>query len=187
MKRMIGWVTVMLTLAAAGPAGAQPSDFEVARLRASLQQVVQEHERLLALLEQNRQVTEAVMRRLQALEAKVANEPTVANPATRADIDNLRQEIAAERAARERALAELIRSVSQEIAKASTPPARPPAGGGVVGPAPVASQGTYTVMAGDTLSTISQAFGVSVQALRNANNLTGDLIRVGQPLVIPAR
>jgi LysM repeat protein len=44
---------------------------------------------------------------------------------------------------------------------------------------------TYTVKAGDTLSGIAYDFGISIAALRAANDLTGDLIRLEQVLRIP--
>jgi len=43
----------------------------------------------------------------------------------------------------------------------------------------------HVVRSGDTLSAIAREAGTSVSALRQANNLTTDLIRVGQKLVIP--
>jgi Tol biopolymer transport system component/LysM repeat protein len=53
-------------------------------------------------------------------------------------------------------------------------------------PTPLANQ-TYTVKAGDTLSEIAARFGVTVQAIAEANGITNTkLIRVGQVLVIPA-
>ncbi len=60
-----------------------------------------------------------------------------------------------------------------------TPGAATPAGGG---------EQTYTVQPGDTLSQIASRFGVTVQALMEANHISADdadLIRVGQVLVIP--
>lgn len=42
-----------------------------------------------------------------------------------------------------------------------------------------------TVRPGDTLSKLAQHYGVSVEELKEANGLEGDLIRVGQELVIP--
>lgn len=44
----------------------------------------------------------------------------------------------------------------------------------------------HTVRQGDTLSHIALRHGVSTDALRSANNLSGDLIKVGQELNIPA-
>jgi hypothetical protein len=52
-------------------------------------------------------------------------------------------------------------------------------------PASPASQAVYTVRAGDTLSSIAAAHGVTVRQLRRANDLAGNLIRPGQELVIP--
>jgi LysM repeat protein len=54
-------------------------------------------------------------------------------------------------------------------------------------PAPAEPQ-RYTVQPGDTLRSIAERFGVSVQAIIEANNLTpaqADNLRVGQVLVIP--
>lgn len=56
--------------------------------------------------------------------------------------------------------------------------------------APESSDGsftTYTVRFGDTLSRISRAEGVSVAAIKSANNLRSDSIAGGQKLKIPAK
>jgi LysM repeat protein len=44
---------------------------------------------------------------------------------------------------------------------------------------------THTVRAGETLLSISQLYGVTVAELQSANNLTGELIRAGDVLIIP--
>jgi LysM repeat protein len=50
------------------------------------------------------------------------------------------------------------------------------------------SQSTvYIVRAGDTLFSIARRYGTTVQAIKAANGLTNNTIRVGQRLVIPAR
>ncbi len=46
---------------------------------------------------------------------------------------------------------------------------------------------TYTVKSGDNLGNIAKSKGVSVKALRSANNLKTDQIKVGQKLKIPAK
>jgi peptidoglycan DL-endopeptidase LytF len=45
---------------------------------------------------------------------------------------------------------------------------------------------SYTVVSGDSLSVIAKRFGTSVEAIKSANQLTSDMIRVGQALTIPA-
>ena len=52
-------------------------------------------------------------------------------------------------------------------------------------PAPSSSSDTYVVKAGDSLSRIARQFGTTVEALRLANNLSGDTIFVGQKLFVP--
>ena len=67
-------------------------------------------------------------------------------------------------------------------------------GTGVVAPLPgdtgsldVQVSGTHTVVAGETLSSISDRYGVSLEDLRAANNRYNDLIFVGEVLNIPAQ
>ena len=43
----------------------------------------------------------------------------------------------------------------------------------------------YTVVQGDTLSSIASRFGTTVSAIMQANGLTSDIIYVGQVLLIP--
>lgn len=44
---------------------------------------------------------------------------------------------------------------------------------------------TYTVVAGDSLSVIAKNYGTTVDAIKQVNGLTGDMIFVGQKLQIP--
>lgn len=52
--------------------------------------------------------------------------------------------------------------------------------------APVDAPKTYTVKSGDTLTKVATSQKTTVKALRAANNLKTDAIKVGQKLVIPA-
>jgi LysM repeat protein len=45
---------------------------------------------------------------------------------------------------------------------------------------------THTVAAGETLFGIARRYGVTVDAIRTANDLETDQVRTGQRLVIPA-
>ena len=52
---------------------------------------------------------------------------------------------------------------------------------------PETGSGIYTVVRGDTLTKIAREFSTTVQAIREANNLSGDLIFINQPLTIPGK
>ena len=45
----------------------------------------------------------------------------------------------------------------------------------------------HTVQSGDTLLSIALDYGVTVEEIQQANNLTGVLIRVGDELIIPGQ
>ena len=68
-------------------------------------------------------------------------------------------------------------------------PARATEAAPVIAPASPAqgsgSAGAVTVQSGDTLTRIAARHGVSVSALRSANGLASDNIRIGQKLVLP--
>ncbi len=69
----------------------------------------------------------------------------------------------------------------------AVPPTAPPAGGTsgeIPTPIPLIDR-VYIVAAGDTLGAIARKFNVTVQALKDANGLTNDFLRVGQQLKIP--
>ena len=64
----------------------------------------------------------------------------------------------------------------------------PPTAAGVAPESPsVGGEQTYKVKSGDNLTKIATQHGVSLKALRAANGLKTDSIKVGQPLKIPAK
>lgn len=66
--------------------------------------------------------------------------------------------------------------------------AAPSATGGVGTTADTTGSGqSYSVKSGDSLTKIANEFGVSIKALRSANNLKTDKIVVGQRLTIPGK
>ncbi len=76
-------------------------------------------------------------------------------------------------------LSELVGEASPTAAPALTATPAPTA-------TPVAEKGTtYVVRWGDTLFSIARRFGTTVDAIKAANELTSDLIVVGQKLTIP--
>ncbi|MEN8661976.1 MAG: LysM peptidoglycan-binding domain-containing protein [Lentimonas sp.] len=54
-----------------------------------------------------------------------------------------------------------------------------------VATAPLSSSSTYVVVRGDTLGNIALSHGISVGDLKRANNLSSDVIRIGQKLNVP--
>lgn len=69
---------------------------------------------------------------------------------------------------------------------APTPAAPKPAAPKPVAPAATSSQGSYTVVKGDTLTSISRKYGVTVADLKTTNHITDETkLGVGQVLTIP--
>ncbi|HEX6071291.1 MAG TPA: LysM peptidoglycan-binding domain-containing protein, partial [Longimicrobiaceae bacterium] len=62
---------------------------------------------------------------------------------------------------------------------------RIPAAGTTPAAAAPAATRIHTVTRGDTLFGIARRYGVSAAAIRTANRLTDDVVRLGQTLVIP--
>ncbi len=67
----------------------------------------------------------------------------------------------------------------------ATPAASVAAGTGSANSA--TSEQMYAVKSGDTLSTIARQYGTTVRAIRAANNLRTDSIKVGQKLKVPGK
>jgi len=67
------------------------------------------------------------------------------------------------------------------------PPTSPIASTTYPAPEPANGGKTYTVQSGNTLISIARQFGTTAKAIRNANNLKTDSIKVGQKLKIPTK
>ncbi len=67
----------------------------------------------------------------------------------------------------------------------SEPAYAPSSSSGRSGASSSASGSTHSVQRGDTLYSLSRRYGTSVAAIKSANNLTSDVIRIGQVLRIP--
>ncbi len=52
-------------------------------------------------------------------------------------------------------------------------------------PPATAGAGSHTVQKGDTLYNLSRRYGTTVSAIRQNNGLSGNLIRIGERLLIP--
>ena len=100
--------------------------------------------------------------------------------ALRAEVASLKRQLGSQRT-------EIVNDLTGRISKmqaaqqgpaprAATTPKKP----AVVGP-----HREYVVEAGDTLSIISEATGVPIRKIREMNGLKGDMLRVGQKLMLP--
>ena len=80
--------------------------------------------------------------------------------------------------------AKLIKNNWEKLAEAVTKAIVDYAGGKYVAPL---DSNYYTVKSGDSLWSISRKFGITVDELKNANNLSSNLLSVGQNLIIPSK
>lgn len=80
--------------------------------------------------------------------------------------------------------ANLIKNDWEKLAEAVTKAIVEYAGGKYVAPL---DSNYYTVKSGDSLWSISRKFGVSVDELKKVNNLSSNLLSIGQNLIIPGK
>lgn len=159
---------------------------DLADLRAEAQVLREDHQRLAAELQASRQEKEALTSQLRQRLDLVERQLASVDAAYSKRLEQLRQSLALEGKTREKALKEVINTVSEEISTtANRLQAENQRALASVAGSP-GSQGEYTVVAGDCLSAIAQAFKVSIEGIKKANGLKSDLIRQGQKLIIPA-
>lgn len=101
---------------------------------------------------------------------------------TRNRLDTLDRQVQALAAARDADRKQIVSDLSHKVAAivGTSAPATGRGGGG-------GNESGYehVVESGQTLSAIAQAYKVSVSAIKKANNLKSDTVRVGQKLFIP--
>lgn len=78
----------------------------------------------------------------------------------------------------------LIKNNWEDLAEAVTKAIVEYAGGTYIAPS---GSNYYTVKSGDSLWSISKKFGITVDELKQANNLTSNLLSIGQNLIIPTK
>jgi LysM repeat protein len=124
-------------------------------------------------LQFRQQKTDKAIQAIQAdLKELRRNMGTVSND----DLKALEAKIAAVDAARQKDNKAIVDELAKQLAAMSgTKPATKPAG----------DAKEHVVQKGETLTAIAKQYGISVTALKKANNLTSDSLAVGQKLSIP--
>jgi LysM repeat protein len=115
---------------------------------------------------------------LEAIQADLKELRRNTGTASGDDLKALEAKIAAVDAARQKDNKALVDEIAKQLAAISSgakPPKTP-----VIGDAK-----EHVVKERETLSAIARTYGVSIAALKKANNLTSDSLAIGQKLVIP--
>ncbi len=104
--------------------------------------------------------------------------------ALRRETESLRAEMAGARGEHEQIRSEIVSNVQGLLREQQSRAAAAAAAAAAQRPKQPSGY-EHIVESGQTLSAIAQAYGVSVQKIKQANKLSGDTIRVGQKLFIP--
>ncbi len=127
-----------------------------------------------SLQDENARLSASVQNLQRQLESIARNNELVTK-----DIAELRKTIAQDAEKRDKQFSAFAAKLN---AAASVPINQPPRQDGYV-----ADYEEYVVQRGATLTAISKAYGVSIESIRQANNLKSDLLRVGDRLKIPRK
>ena len=98
--------------------------------------------------------------------------------ALKASVAELRRQLQSQRDGIVKDLTGRIKAI--QAAQTPAPAPQPEKKKVVVGP-----HREYEVKSGDTLTLIAEAFGTTVPKIKEMNNLKGDMLRVGQKLMLP--
>lgn len=158
---------------------------EIAAMRSELRSVLEETQKLafrVEALERENQLKDAQLKELQSLLSVLDGQISAADKQWLERMENLKRNMDSERDQRHKQLESLSSNLANELTKvqqrttAATAPALPPG-----------KYKEFQIQKGDTLSTIAVSAGVTVQALKDANGLKSDVIRIGQTLRVPVK
>jgi TolA-binding protein len=166
---------MMLLVAAAGAGAFAANDTRGSFMR---QQAFAEMQRISGQVDVLQSNVEELMRRVAALERKD-------NSVLRAEIDSLNAAVEELRRELRQQRGEIVKDLSSRIGKVMNSSASASASGGKKKAAYDGPCREYTVVSGDTLTLISQAFSVPISKIKEMNSLKSDNLRVGQKLYLP--
>lgn len=158
---------------------------EIAAMRSDLRTVQEENQKLafrMEALERDNETKDAQLKELQSLLSVLDGQVSAADKQWLERMENLKRNMDSERELRRKQLESLSSNLAHELTKVQQRPAAAPAA-----VLPAGKFKEFSVQKGDTLSTIAVSAGISVQALKDANGLKSDMIRVGQVLRVPVK
>ena len=153
---------------------------EIAAVQADLKSLQEMQVKQQSLIEENTNRAQEI-KELGGLLSSLEKRLETADTQWRSRMDNFNTDLAKESQAREASAKKTIQAVSEVTAEMLRDQQKAAATSSAEG------QRKYTVARGDTLTAISKAFGVPMESIKAANGLTGNVIRVGQILTIPAK
>ena len=173
MKRfLLGSVLVAWLGAPAVPAATAQTDQHLAILDEKL-------DHLKAAVEDLQFKQQKLQQQFDDLEAQVQNLRRAGGGATAADAQALEARVKALEAAHEKDKQAILDTLAKELANLS------PGHGTTPPPPPNGDAKFHVVQKKETLSSIAKDYGVSVEDLKKANNLTDTTIKIGQKLLLP--
>ena len=201
MKRLIPLCGGLLLVIGSGCASIQTEDMvnqqsqEIASLKADLNTLADDRQRMIGQLEAQRQETAQVggqVRQLQDRLDLVEKQFAAVDTTYRQKLQDLQHTINDESKLRETAIKDVVTAVSKEMANKTNQFQEQQQQlmkslAAAAKAAEAAPQFEYVVQKGDTLAAIAKASGVSVESLQRMNGIKGTTVRVGTKLMIPKK